>query len=110
MVPEEYANTFYFRPRHSAQERRLRNQHEDDEQQQEHQHQQGGRGEYCDYIEEEERANMTGIVRANVEKYPVDPSTYPHIVETKRPKTLVEQRIEFWKHPISIIARRQHQH
>lgn len=63
MFPEEYSNTFYILPRNSAQERWLRNdlpQQEDE--QQEHQ-----QGDY-DYLEEEERANMTGIVRATIEK------------------------------------------
>jgi hypothetical protein len=102
MFPEEYSDTFYPHPRNSAQEgRRLRNhqpQQEDEQQQQQ-------QGDYdYSYLEEEERGNMTGIVRATIDKFHADPSTYPHIVETKRPRTLVEQRIEFWKHPVT----RQH--
>ena len=96
MFPEECSNTFYLHPRNSAQERRrLRNDRpQQQEEQLEHQ------GDYYDFLEEEERANMTGIVRATIEKYP-DTSTYPRIVETKRPRTLVEQRIEFWQHPVT---------
>ena len=95
MFPEEYSNTFYLHPSNSAQGRWLRNVRPQQQQNEQREHQGDN-----DYLEEEERATMTGIVRATIEKYP-DTSTYPHIVETKRPRTLVEQRIEFWQHPVT---------
>jgi hypothetical protein len=99
MFPEEcFIAYFYPHPRNEG--RRLRNHQPQQEDEQQH------RGDYDNSynLEEEERGNMTGIVRATIDKYHPDPSTYPHIVETKRPRTLVEQRIEFWKHPERTLA------
>jgi hypothetical protein len=102
MVPAEYANKFYRTPRNSAQ-RRLRHYQppsarQDEQQQRQDADYESASSHYSRHhlLEEEERANMTGIVRATVKNFH-DPSSYARIVETKIPRTLVEQRIEFWQ-------------
>jgi protein required for attachment to host cells len=113
MGPTEYANDCYCthitRLRNSEQ-RRLRHCQPAPAARgrQDHHEQQRGQQQQQDYesashyyysrphLEEEERANMTGIVRAKVDNY-CDRNSYAHIVAIKKPRTLVEQRIEFWQ-------------